>query len=115
MAGAAIQRFKIVFFVPPAALTACKDAIFGAGAGRFPGPAGYSECCFTTRGTGQFRPGDKANPHVSSSLERHSSWTSIDYLQIGKVGKLEVVDEFRVEAICLGKDIAVKAIVALKK
>lgn len=73
MATAISQKFKIVFFVPPAALSTCKDAIFGAGAGRFPGPAGYTECCFTTRGTGQFRPGDKANPHVSSCLRDKSS------------------------------------------
>lgn len=36
-------------------------------------------------------------------------------MQIGKVGELEEVDEFRVEAICLNKDIAVKAIEELKK
>ncbi|KAG9380429.1 hypothetical protein A1F94_009324 [Pyrenophora tritici-repentis] len=59
-----LQKFKLVFFVPPSALNACKTAVFGAGAGRFPGPGGYTECCFTSRGTGQFRPGDAANPHV---------------------------------------------------
>jgi hypothetical protein len=58
-------KFKLVFFVPPSALQACKSAIFAAGAGSFPGTGGYSECCFTSKGTGQFRPGDAANPHVS--------------------------------------------------
>ena len=59
-----LQKFKLVFFVPPSALSACKTAIFAAGAGRFPGSGGYTECCFTSKGTGQFRPGDAANPHV---------------------------------------------------
>ncbi|KAF2025561.1 hypothetical protein EK21DRAFT_76141 [Setomelanomma holmii] len=92
-----VQKFKLIFFVPPSALSACKSAIFAAGAGRFPGAGGYTECCFTSRGMGQFRPGDAANPHM------------------GKVGELEEVDEFRVEAICLGRDTAVKAVEALKK
>jgi len=61
-----LQKFKLVFFVPSSALQACKSAIFAAGAGSFPGTGGYTECCFTSKGTGQFRPGDAANPHVSS-------------------------------------------------
>ncbi|KAL6709460.1 hypothetical protein ACN47E_001395 [Coniothyrium glycines] len=93
----ALQRFKLVFFVPPVALTACTTAIFATGAGRYPGPGGYSEVCFTTRGTGQFRPGDSANPHI------------------GKVGELEEVDEYRVEIMCLGRDVVVKAVEALKR
>ncbi|KAF1956853.1 structural toxin protein RtxA [Byssothecium circinans] len=90
-------RFKLIFFVPSAALSACKTAVFGAGAGRFPGPAGYTECAFTSRGVGQFRPGDAANPHI------------------GKVGELEEVEEVRVETICVGRDTAIKAVEALKK
>ncbi|KAF1843856.1 uncharacterized protein K460DRAFT_287765 [Cucurbitaria berberidis CBS 394.84] len=93
----ALQKFKLVFFVPPAALSACKTAIFAAGAGCFPGPAGYTDCCFISRGTGQFKPGYAANPHI------------------GKVGELEQVDECRVEAICLGRETAVKAVEALKR
>ncbi|PVI06908.1 hypothetical protein DM02DRAFT_609286 [Periconia macrospinosa] len=90
-------RYKLVFFAPLNAVSACKTAIFTAGAGRFPGPKGYTECAFTSRGTGQFRPGDGANPHI------------------GKVGELEEVEECRVEAICLGREVAVKAVEALKK
>ena len=60
----AAARFRLVFFVPPSALEACKAAIFAAGAGRYPGPGNYTECCWTTMGTGQFRPGDTANPHI---------------------------------------------------
>lgn len=35
--------------------------------------------------------------------------------QIGKVGELEEVDEYRVEIMCLGRDTAIKAVEALKK
>ncbi|KAH7345974.1 GTP cyclohydrolase 1 type 2/Nif3 [Pyrenochaeta sp. MPI-SDFR-AT-0127] len=92
-----LTKYKLVFFVPPPALAACKAAIFAAGAGRFPGTAGYTECCFTSSGTGQFRPGNGANPHI------------------GVVGQLEMVDEYRVEAICLGREIMIKAVEALKE
>ena len=91
-----VTRFKLVFNVPPSALEACKAAIFAAGAGRYPGPGNYTECCWTAIGTGQFRPGDTANPHI------------------GSVGALEEVQEARVETLCLGEDITRKAVEALK-
>ncbi len=90
-------RFKLVFHVPPSALAVCKSAIFAAGAGRYPGPGNYTECCWTTMGTGQFRPGDTANPHI------------------GGVGVLEEVQEARVETLCVGEDVARKAVEALKR
>lgn len=62
--ASSLQKFKLVFFVPPSSLDACKTAILSTGAGRYPGPGGYTEVCFTSRGTGQFRPGDAANPTV---------------------------------------------------
>lgn len=96
-AVAATARFKLVFFVPPSALGACKTAIFAAGAGRFPGPGNYTECCWTVVGTGQFRPGDTANPHI------------------GSVGALAEVQEARVETLCDGEEITRKAVEALKK
>ncbi|QDS71378.1 hypothetical protein FKW77_002704 [Venturia effusa] len=89
------QKYKLVFFVPPASLAACKTAIFTAGAGRYPGPGNYTEACFQSRGTGQFRPGSTANPNI------------------GKPGELESVEEVRVETICVGRDVAVKAVEAL--
>jgi hypothetical protein len=88
--------FKLVFFVPPPALAPCKASVFTAGAGRYPGPGNYTECCWTTMGTGQFRPGDTANPHT------------------GKPGTLEEVQLARVEALCVGEEIARKAVEALK-
>ncbi|KAE9378238.1 hypothetical protein N431DRAFT_435411 [Stipitochalara longipes BDJ] len=93
--SAAAAKFKLVFFTPIPALDACKAAIFAAGAGRYPG-GHYTECCWTVLGNGQFRPGDKANPHI------------------GSVGKLEHTEEARVEVICFGEDIARKAVAALK-
>lgn len=95
-AAAAIPRFKLVFFVPSTALSSCKAAIFAAGAGRYPGPGAYTECCWTAMGTAQFRPGDTANPNI------------------GSVGVLEEVEEARVETICHGRDVAAKAVEALK-
>ncbi|TPX11589.1 uncharacterized protein E0L32_007800 [Thyridium curvatum] len=97
MASAILPRFKLVFFAPPAAVEACKTAIFAAGAGRYPGQGNYTECCWTSLGTGQFRPGDAANPHI------------------GAVGQLEKLEEARVETLCVGEDVARKAVEALKK
>lgn len=89
-------RFKLVFFAPPSSIVACKAAIFAAGAGRYPGPGNYTECCWTAMGTGQFRPGSTAKPHI------------------GRVDALEEVQEVRVETLCLGEDVARKAVEALK-
>ena len=98
MASTIVKRFKLVFFVPPVNVAACKAAIFAAGAGRFPGAGNYTECCWTANGTGQFRPGDSANPHLGTAG-----------------GGLEEVEESRVETLCVGEDTVRKAVDALKK
>jgi len=85
-------KHKIAFFVPTSSLETCKDAVFAAGAGRYPD---YSECCWTTFGTGQFRPINYANPHI------------------GHVGELTEVEEARVEILCVGEQVARKAVLAL--
>jgi hypothetical protein len=90
-------KFRLIFHVPESGVEACKTAIFAVGAGRYPGKGNYTECCWTTMGQGQFRPGDQANPHI------------------GKVGELEVLPEVMVETLCVGEDIARKAVAALKK
>ena len=95
--SSATARFKLVFRVPKSGLAGCKSAIFAAGAGRYPGPGNYTECCWTVMGTGQFRPGDTANPHI------------------GSVGALEEVEEARVETLCVGEEVARKAVDALKR
>ncbi|OAQ58111.1 structural toxin protein RtxA [Pochonia chlamydosporia 170] len=96
MASATIVRFSLIFYAPPSAVQACKTAIFRAGAGRHSGPGNYTECCWSTMGTGQFRPGDAANPHI------------------GRVGELEETPEVRVETLCVGEDVARKAVESLK-
>jgi len=90
-------RYKLVFFVPPSSLAKCKSAIFAAGAGKYPGPGSYTECCFISRGTGQFRPGQSGNPNI------------------GMAGKLEEVEEMRCETLCVGRDTVSKAVEALKE
>jgi hypothetical protein len=95
--AAAATRFRLTWHVPVSHVAATKAAVFSAGAGRFPGPANYTECAFTVIGTGQFRPGDAANPHI------------------GKVGELEEVQEASVETMCVGEDTVRKAVEALKK
>ncbi|KAI0151823.1 GTP cyclohydrolase 1 type 2/Nif3 [Xylariaceae sp. FL1272] len=93
----AATQYKLVFFVPPENVEDVKTAIFAAGAGRYPGSGCYTECAWQSTGVGQFRPGDTANPHL------------------GEVGKLEKVDEVRVETLCVGLETARRAVGALIK
>ena len=66
----------LVVYVPVGDTDAVLRALFDAGAGAV---GEYRECAFVTRGTGQFRPLEGANP------------------TIGAVGELEKVAENRVE------------------
>ena len=43
--------YKLVFFVPESHLEQVKTAVFATGAGQI---GDYEQCCFETRGTGQF-------------------------------------------------------------
>ncbi|MEE4278055.1 MAG: YqfO family protein [Halieaceae bacterium] len=70
---------KLCFFVPASHLDAVKAAVFAAGAGRV---GDYADCCWQTLGQGQFRPLDGSDPFL------------------GKRGRLEIVDEYRVEMLC---------------
>ncbi|MCK0090839.1 Nif3-like dinuclear metal center hexameric protein [Rhodococcus sp. HNM0563] len=69
---------KWVVMVPAEASATVRDALFEAGAGAL---GNYRQCCWTTSGTGQFRPVDGADP------------------AIGAVGELEQVTEDRIEVI----------------
>jgi dinuclear metal center YbgI/SA1388 family protein len=70
---------KIVTFVPVGPdISAVRDALAGAGAGRI---GDYSHCSFATAGTGQFLPLAGANP------------------TIGEVGRLERVAETKLEMV----------------
>ncbi|TKA70669.1 hypothetical protein B0A49_02575 [Cryomyces minteri] len=87
MASPPAHRYKLVFFIPPSSLAAAKSAIFATGAGSYPGPGHYTE----------FRPGEGAKPNI------------------GTVGQLEELEEVRCEILCVGRDIARKAVDALKR
>ena len=69
---------KVVTFVPMADTDAVVDALAAAGAGAI---GEYDRCAFLADGQGTFRPGAGANP------------------TIGTVGRIEVVDERRVEMV----------------
>ncbi|KAI9877693.1 MAG: hypothetical protein M1830_003100 [Pleopsidium flavum] len=88
-------RYKLIFTVPHSSRSVCKDAIFAVGAGTYPGGK-YTNVCFEIPGVGQFIPGDGAKPNI------------------GAVGKLEHVEEMRVEILCVGRDVMLEAVEALK-
>lgn len=97
MTSPSATKYSLVFYAPTDAVPACKTAIFEAGAGQYPGPGGYTNVCWSVKGNGQFRPGLTANP------------------TIGTNGALEELEETRVEILCVGIDVAKKAVEALKK
>ena len=84
---------KIVVYVPLTHTDKVREAIGDAGGGKL---GKYSSCSFSTRGIGRFRPEMGANPHI------------------GKVGKLEVVEEERIEITCDSR-IAKNVVEAIKK
>lgn len=84
--------YKLVFFVPASHVDAVKAAVFAAGAGKM---GHYQECCWQVAGSGQFRPSAAADPFI------------------GTAGKLERVDEYRVEMVCADDRIHA-AVAALK-
>jgi len=72
------DAFKLVVFVPAAAVDTVSRAMFEAGAGRI---GAYSACSFRSSGTGTFFGEEGANPSV------------------GVAGRVETVDEMRVETV----------------
>lgn len=84
--------YKIAVFIPRSHLEKVKSALFLAGAGKI---GNYDSCSFEYEGVGQFRACDGANPFL------------------GKVGKLEKVDEVKVEMVCADHLIK-EAILAMK-
>ncbi|MDF2668626.1 MAG: Nif3-like dinuclear metal center hexameric protein [Paenibacillus sp.] len=69
---------KLVVYVPTTHQEAVRTAIFNAGAGDI---GNYSHCSFSLEGKGTFLPGEGTNAYI------------------GQVGKLEQVDEARIETI----------------
>ena len=71
-----MAKYKLIFTIPPEYSEKARIAIGKAGAGKL---GNYSFCSFTTRGVGRFKPEKGAKP------------------AIGEVGKLEEIEEDRIE------------------
>ena len=84
---------KLVIFTPLSHSTAIRKALAESGAGHI---GNYDACSFSVRGIGRFRPLKGANPHI------------------GEVGKIEEVEEERIETICPA-DKAEEILAAVKK
>lgn len=70
---------KLVVFVPEEKADSVREAMGKAGAGKI---GNYSYCSFSSKGTGRFLPQKGTSP------------------AIGSVGKLEQVNEERIEVVC---------------
>lgn len=84
---------KLVVFVPSSHEEEIRQVLGKAGAGSI---GNYSHCTFTAEGTGRFMPGEQTNPFI------------------GQTGKLEAVDEVRIETI-VPEAILKKAVTAMLK
>ena len=85
--------YKLVVFVPLSHAKAVREAIHTAGGGTL---GNYSHVSFSSRGIGRFKPEKGADP------------------TIGRVDKLEEVEEERIE-ILVDKDIVGDVITTMKK
>ena len=84
---------KLVFFAPLSHADIVRKAMGDAGAGQM---GNYSHCTFSSKGQGRFMPLKGAHP------------------AIGKVGRLEVVEEERIETLC-PREKVVAVIEAIRK
>ncbi len=73
------QQVLIVVTVPPTNVEAMLDAIAAAGGGVI---GDYTHCAYVSTGTGRFKPGEAANPHL------------------GKKSAVNRVEEHRIETFC---------------
>ena len=86
-------KYKLVVYVPIESADAVREAIGNAGAGKI---GKYSNCSFSSRGIGRFKPEDGANPHI------------------GTVGKPEAVEEERIE-VTVHHEVVGNVIAAMKR
>ncbi len=84
--------FKLCFFVPETHLDTVKQAVFDAGGGRI---GNYDSCAWQTRGEGQFRAREGADPFL------------------GSLDRVEKVTEYKVELVCTQDN--VRAVIAAMK
>lgn len=88
-----MSKYKLVIFVPLSHADKVREAIGETGGGKL---GNYSFCSFSTKGIGRFKPEAGAKP------------------AIGKVGKLEQVEEERIE-VTLDKAVIENVIAAIKR
>jgi dinuclear metal center YbgI/SA1388 family protein len=84
---------KLVVFTPTSLAEEIRKVLGGMGAGFI---GNYSHCSFSTDGTGRFLPGENTNPHI------------------GQQGRLEAVEEVRIETI-VPEHLVKRAITAMIK
>jgi dinuclear metal center YbgI/SA1388 family protein len=60
--------YKLHVLVPKAQAESLANRLFEAGAGHI---GNYSECSFSSEGTGSFKANEQANPHIGTKGERH--------------------------------------------
>ena len=70
---------RITFYVPESHLDQVKQAVFSVGAGRI---GNYDQCCWQTRGQGQYRPLPGSEPFS------------------GETNQLQQETEYKVELVC---------------
>lgn len=69
----------LYYYVPESHLQEVNQALFAIGLGNY---ENYDSCCWYTKGQGQFRPLDGANPYL------------------GQKNTIETVVEYKVEIVC---------------
>lgn len=84
---------SLIVYVPESHLEEVKQAMFSAGAGRI---GNYDSCCWQTQGLGQYRPLPGSDPYQ------------------GETGKIEQVDEWKVELVC-EPNLVAEVVKAMKK
>lgn len=87
------MKYKLVVYVPVANADEVREAIGNAGGGKI---GNYSHCSFSSRGMGRFLPLEGANP------------------TIGEVGKMEAVEEEKIETV-MEEEFLAPVISAMKK
>ena len=85
--------YKLNYYVPIDAKEKTKQALFDIGVGKF---ENYENCSWESLGEGQFKPVGDANPNI------------------GVLGKLEIVQEYKIEMICTD-ELIYKAVKILKE
>jgi hypothetical protein len=87
------NKVKVVVFVPEENADIIREVIGNAGAGKI---GKYSFCSFSIKGVGRFIPKSGSNPYI------------------GNIGKLESVQEERIEFVC-DRDILEEVILKIKE